>query len=222
MKRMTKRNSTTANLPLLGLLMALSFIGLVGYRLLFHLPVWVDEIGAKALLFGLPVLLYAWWTRNDARFFGLDPHTFWYGAIYGLAVGGILSFIAMVASTIGKGSIFIPGLLSSSRFWYEFFLAFVTAWWESLFFYGLVQSVLQQKVKSEWNVALLTTGIFLVFHAPVLLLRSGVAQTIPALFLLLFFALGQAIVFLRTRSLASVVMSHAFWGMALLVYGGSR
>jgi membrane protease YdiL (CAAX protease family) len=199
-------------------LIGASFLALLSYRLLTQFPIWFDEILAKAVLFGLPFLLFAWVSKRDGAFFGLSYRHFITGLFYGLAYGGIFGFMAMFASALRHGNILVPYLFFDPQFWSTFGLAFATAWWESLFFYGLILSVLLEKYKqNEWNAALVTTGLFVLFHAPNLLLRGGVNGIVP-LMLLGFFAFGQGVMYLRKRSISAVVVSHAFWGMALLVY----
>mgnify|MGYP001587708489 FL=1 len=62
--------------------------------------------------------------------------------------------------------------------------------------------------------------VFVMFHAPLRILLSGWnGVTFSQLAILGIFAIGQAILFLRTRSIFAVTLSHALWGMVLLVYG---
>ncbi len=199
--------------------LCVSFFSLVLYRFSIVAPTWFDELFMKALLFGLPFWLYAKKSKHPPSFFGLEPKKFWVGAFNGLALGGLFSFVAILASSARKSSILIPGLFQSNSFWWEFTLAFATAWWESLFFYGLILPVLKLKVKGEVNALAYTTLLFLLFHIPNLLLKVGLSASLQPLLLLGFFAFGQGILFLRTKSIATVVVSHAFWGMALFVYG---
>ena len=147
MKRRTRIVSpSTPKTPTTGLfwlLVTLSFVSLVWYRLMFHLPVWFDEIFAKAVLFGVPFLVYAVITRQSVTVFGLNPKKFWLGAYVGLALGGVFGFVAMFASALKhQGHVLIPYLFSSPIFWWTFSLALATAWWESLFFYGFILSIL--------------------------------------------------------------------------------
>lgn len=207
------------NLQLFWFLVAFSFVALVLYRGLFNLPVWFDEIVAKAFIFGLPVLVYAVASRQKSLSFGMEPGRFWLGAYLGLALGGSFGFVAMLASAVKTGGpILIPNLFLAKDFWWAFFLALGTAWWESLFFYGLNLNVLQTAYKNEWRANLMATGLFVLFHAPILVLRGSVAGAIVPLFLLALFAFGQGVIYLRFRSLMAMIVSHAFWGMALLVY----
>lgn len=199
------------------LLVLLSFVGLVWYRTTLQFPVWVDEIGAKFFLFGIPFLVYLLFTKQSVTEFGLASKRFWPGAYLGLALGGIFGFTALFASVLRNGSVLIPYVFTNASFWWAFLLAFATAWWESLFFYGLVLGVLLRLYRgNEWVAAFLTTTIFLVFHAPVLLMKGG--GIVLPLTLLALFSFGQSIVYLRYKSLVTMVISHAFWGMALLAY----
>lgn len=200
-------------------LVVFSFIALFLYRFLITAPIWFDEVLFKAIIFGAPLWIFALKIRRGASFFHFERKHFWVGAFNGLAIGGIFGFLGLFSGAIEKGSVFIPYLFSSSKFWGTFGLAFATAWWESLFFYGLVLSYLAYKYKNEWISTILATLVFLLFHAPVLILRSGFSGSLQPLLLLTFFAFGQAILFLRTKSVSSVIVSHAFWGMVLLVYG---
>lgn len=196
-----------------------SFCSLVLYRFTVISPVWFDELFLKAILFGFPVWLYAIVTKKSPAFFGLEANKFWPGAINGLAIGGILSFTAIMAYSFRKSTILMPGLFETVGFWKEFGLAFATAWWESLFFYGLILPVFKEKFSDEIQALTFATLAFLLFHAPNLIVKVGVAEAIQPLLLLTLFAFGQGIIFLRTKSISTVVVSHAFWGMALLVYG---
>lgn len=223
MKRRIRLESISLQKPQVGLfwtLITASFVLLVWYRAFFHFPVWIDEVIVKALLFGLPLLVYAIVTKQSITSFGLNPKRFWTGAYLGLALGGTFGFVAMITSALkNNGHALVPYLFFSSQFWWAFFLAFATAWWESLFFYGFILSILLKMQKgNEWRAATYTTVLFLVFHAPILLLHTGIAGSLLPLLLLGFFAFGQSVIFIRHKSLISMVVSHAFWGMALLVY----
>lgn len=221
---MKRRNSTQSashrpNTPLFWFLLALAFVSLVVYRAFFNLPVWFDEVVAKAMIFGLPFLAYVLISRKSVASFGMEPRKFWLGAYLGLALGGSFGFVALLASAVKTGGqVLIPNLFFASDFWWTFFLALATAWWESLFFYGFVLNVLLVIKKSEWRAAILSTAIFIVFHAPILVLRGSLTGAVVPLLLLSLFAFGQAVIYLRFRSLIAMVVSHAFWGMALLVY----
>src|SRR5690606_32662260 len=95
-----------------------------------------------------------------------------------------------------------------------------TAFWETLLFYSFALTVIQEKF-SEWTVskqAVLAAIIFLLFHIPNTLVRFEMMAVLPQLLLLFLFALGQAYLFAVRRNAYALILSHAIWGMVLLVH----
>ena len=202
-------------------LLLLTFIIWCVYRRLFQYPVWFDETIGKAVFFGLPVFLYASLTRSHSIAETVHPRFLQPGLWMGLAVGGIFGFAGTLASLMRSGVVIQAApLFAADGFWFEFTLAMLTGFWESLFFYCWIMVVIMEKFK-HWpfiNQVLLTAAIFLVFHIPNALLRYSMPMVAPQLFLLFFFALGQACIFARVRNIYALTISHALWGMVLLVH----
>lgn len=137
-------------------------------------------------------------------------------------IGGLYEFIG-VFSYMLRGTTFMRAyVFESPQFLGAFFLALMTAWWESLFFFGYVlNKTLEMFKKHELPAIVLTSVVFVLFHAPIRMLITGLTPQLGSEFLVLFmFAFGQSILFLRTKSIFSVVLSHALWGMVLLIYTG--
>jgi len=143
------------------------------------------------------------------------------GLWMGLAIGGVFGFAGALASLARKGVIVQAApLFATDAFWWEFMLAMMTGFWESLFFFCWITTVILEKYK-KWpilNQVLLTAVIFLVFHLPNALLRFDLNLIGGQLFLLFFFAIGQALLFYRVRNIYALALSHALWGMVLLVH----
>ena len=113
-------------------------------------------------------------------------------------------------------------LFDSNMFWYEFVLALFTAFWETLLFFSFIMTVIQKKFKS-WSMVsqvFLVALIFLVFHIPNTILRFDLALVLPQIFILLLFAIGQGFLFYSRKNSFALVLSHAIWGMVLLVHSG--
>ncbi|HCC84441.1 MAG TPA: hypothetical protein DEP87_02060 [Candidatus Pacebacteria bacterium] len=204
-------------LPFLGLSLFLWF----SYRSLFSFPVWFDESVGKALFFGLPVWFYIMISGTKQIVETLAWPRFRRGLWLGLAIGGLFGFVAAILAAWQKtGQIQPAGVFMTDQFWKQFVLALMTAFWETLFFFSFVQTVIQAKLKHwSWlNQALVVAGIFLVFHLPNTILRfSGVAIMQQAV-LLFFFAIGQALLFTREKNAYALILSHAIWGMVLLLH----
>ncbi|MBP7768858.1 CPBP family intramembrane metalloprotease, partial [Candidatus Woesebacteria bacterium] len=144
--------------------------------------------------------------------------------LLGLAVGGILGFATSIVSLISQDApVHSVALFTSQQFWGEFLLALFTGFWETILFFSFSLTVLREKYPmwSESNQALLASAIFLVFHLPNILLRFNSVQAVIVQMVLLFlFALGQSFLFIGRRNTFALIISHAIWGMVLLVHTG--
>jgi membrane protease YdiL (CAAX protease family) len=194
------------------------------YRSLFTFPVWFDEIIGKALFFGFPVWLYINIVGAQKILETMSLRKFQSGILLGLAVGGIFGFATSILSLVTRDvAVQQAALFSSQQFWGEFVLALFTGFWETLLFFTFICTVIQEKY-SKWavsNQALLTAVIFLVFHLPNIYLRFAHISTqamVVQVILLFLFALGQAFLFIGRRNTFALILSHAIWGMVLLVH----
>ncbi|HAV15076.1 MAG TPA: hypothetical protein DCX25_01990 [Candidatus Pacebacteria bacterium] len=206
---------TRSTLQILGI-----FVVWALYRILFHFPEWVDEGIAKALVFGIPVWLYCRSHRRGEDRLGLSNKHFWPGMFLGLLIGGLYQFLAITVLITKGGVVASNSVLNSPMFGYIFFLALLTAWWETLFFFGYVLNVFYDAVgKREIPAVFAALCIFLLFHAPLRFIESGFSLIAwQHLALLGVFAVGQAILYFRSKSVYAVTISHAMWGLMLLVY----
>ncbi len=199
----------------------LVFIFWILYRNLFVFPVWFDETIGKAIFFALPVWAYVLITNSR-----MIPESFAFnkmkrGLMMGIAVGGIFGFVASLLGIIQHGGRVQPALLfTAGAFWWEFFLAILTSFWETLFFYSFVMLVINQKFV-RWSLlkrVLLTSFIFTIFHLSNTILRFDGAAILYQIFLLSLFSIGQALLFESENNAYSLVISQAFWGMVLLLH----
>lgn len=215
-------HSTAAGSMAFWPLLCVVFLIWIIYRTLFHFPVWFDEIIGKAVFFGLPVSLYISLSSAQAIRQTYAVGRLYRGLSLGVIMGGLFGFAATLTSFISRGVVVqTTPLFASNVFWWEFFLAMMTGFWESLFFYSWVMVVIQEKY-SRWQLGsqlALVVIIFVLFHIPNTILRSSspmivVNQTI----LLSIFALGQGLIFARTKNLYALAICQAIWGMVLLVH----
>ena len=204
-------------------LLILTLILWVLYRSLFNFPVWFDETLGKAIFFGLPVWLYVGITESKSIVDTFDSRKLKSGLLLGITAGGILGFAFSILSIVQSDAVVqaVP-LFNSNQFWYEFVLALFTAFWETLLFFSFIMTVIREKFKS-WSMIsqiLLVALIFLIFHIPNIILRYDISLILPQIFILFLFAIGQAFLFYSRKNSFALVLSHAIWGMVLLVHSG--
>lgn len=205
-------------LPLLGLALVLWIL----YRAIFQFPIWFDETIGKAIFFGLPVWIYVSITQDQSILETFSIHKVNKGLLLGLALGGIYGFAGALMGVLqASGGVQAVDLFMTTRFWWEFFLALMTSFWETLFFFSWIMTLVQQKFikRNLWLQVVITAVIFMLFHIPNSILRFDTAFLISSqIILLFFFALGQAFIFSRWKNFYTLVISQTIWGMVLLVH----
>lgn len=215
----SQNKATIVFFPLVILTLILWFL----YRALFNFPVWFDETIGKALFFGLPVWLYVSIGDGKSILDTFSPAKLKTGLLLGITVGGVFGFVFSLLSIIQSGgTVQAIDLFGSNQFWYEFMLAVFTAFWETLLFFSFIMTILREKFH-DWSIVkqvLLTALIFLIFHIPNTFLRYDISLVLPQLLTLLLFAIGQGFLFYSRKNAYALVLSHAIWGMVLLVHAG--
>ena len=202
-------------------LLAFSLVLWVIYRSIFTFPVWFDETLGKAIFFGLPVWSYVaiGGVKSISRTF--DFTKIKRGLSLGIAVGGTFGFVATLLALLQKGGgVQSLEIYASDRFWGEFLMALLTGFWETLFFFSFVMTVIQEKYR-KWPVVhqvLLVAVIFLVFHIPNSIMRFSGVEIMYQVFLMLLFGIGQGYLFASEKNAYALVLSQAIWGMVLLVH----
>jgi len=225
-KKTTSKNSTTA--PARGSqkllfwpIVALTFLLWVAYRSLFDFPVWFDETLGKAIFFALPVWFYVTMTRSQQIVDAFSIAKIKTGLLQGIAYGGMFGFAASLIALFSRGGQVQSVLLfSSDTFWWEFFLALMTGFWETLFFFAFVMTIIQIIYK-KWpliNQVLLTSLVFIVFHVPNLVQLFSGRFLLGYILLIWAFSVGQAFIYARRQNAYALVLSHAIWGMVLLIH----
>lgn len=222
-KTQLKKDSVANASPktLLITLVCISFLLWIFYRALFNFSVLFDETVGKAIFFGLPVLIYVNCIKDKQIFKTIKPSNLFPGLLRGLAYGGMFGFVVVVASLLKSGrSIMAVPVFIVDEFWYEFFLALLTAFWESLFFFGFIQIIIGKVFKQIKPVdkIMLVSFIFLLFHLPNIILRFNGYDVSFLTLLLYLFGLGQAIIFEKERNIYTIMMTHAIWGLALMIH----
>ena len=216
-RQVSKKQKHQLFWPLLVLVFILWFL----YRVLSSFSVIFDELIGKTVFFAFPVLIYLTITGFSSI---MDTFAFAKlrkGLLFGLAIGGTLSFIAVIAKTfLSSGQIQPLAFYSADNFWWEMFLALLTGFFETLFFFSFVMLVIEDRYQ-KWSLlkkVLTVALIFLVFHLPNLFLRFSLETIYLHSILLFIFAIGQALLFYNQRNAYTLLMTQAIWGMVLLVH----
>ena len=217
-RRPDRKASHIAFFPVLVLI----FIMWMLYRSIFTFPVWFDESIGKLLFFAVPIWLFVTMTGHKGVVESFAPTKARRGLLLGIAAGGLFGFVASILSFVSTGAMIeaVP-IFTAPNFWGEFVLAMMTGFFETLLFYSFAMTLILEKYP-RWSLlrqSLTIALIFLVFHIPNALLRFELPSMSGVFLLLFLFALGQAYLFAARKNAYAIVLTHAIWGMVLLVYG---
>ena len=213
----TKANNHEAFLPIL----LLTFLLWLFYRSIFSFPVWFDETIGKLVFFALPVLLYVSVSGSSEIFETFSFKKLKPGLLLGLAIGGIFGFTGAFLGALSRGgSVALMPYYFTDWFWKEMFLAIMTGFWETLFFYSFVMVVIEAKFRhfSLLQRVSLVALIFLLFHLPNIFARFAPAEILLQIMLIFAFAYGQALIFYSRRNAYLLILVQAIWGMVLLIH----
>ncbi len=191
------------------------------YRFLFNFSVLFDETLGKAVFFGLSVVIYVNVAGGKKISETLSPKFLFRGLLRGVAYAGIFGFVTVTFLTLrNRSAMMVAPLFISNHFWFEFLLATLTAFWESLFFFGFIQTVLTRLLGKEslGRIVLLTSLIFLLFHLPNIVLRFAGLDVSFLIALLYLFGFGQSLLFIKEKNIYPLIVTHAIWGMILLIH----
>lgn len=199
----------------------LTFLMWVFYRSVFNFPVWFDESIGKLVFFALPVLLYVSISGSTEVFETFSFKKIKPGLLLGLAVGGVFGFAAALIGAISRGgSVSLLPYYYADWFWKELFLAIMTGFWETLFFYSFVMIVVNDKFRdfSLLKRIIMVASVFLLFHLPNIFARFSIRESLFQIVLLFAFACGQALIFYKRRNAYLLILVQAIWGMVLLIH----
>lgn len=202
-------------------LLVLTFLLWVFYRSIFRFPVWFDESIGKLVFFALPVLLYVSISGSTEIFNSFAIKKFKPGLLLGLAIGGVFGFVGALLGALSRGGqvVILPHYFAD-WFWWEMFLALMTGFWETLFFFSFVMIIVEEKFRrfSFVKKINLVALIFLLFHLPNAFARFSSSEILFQILLLFVFACGQALIFHKRRNAYLLVLVQAIWGMVLLIH----
>ena len=202
-------------------LLILVFVFWLIYRVLFSFSVFFDELVGKAVFFAFPVLIYLTITGFSLTMETLAFKKLKKGLLLGLAIGGLLGFVVLITKALFQSSQIQPmAYYLADNFWWEMFLAILTSFFETLFFFSFVMLVIEERYK-KWSLfkkIIVVALVFLIFHLPNLFLRFTWEAVYLNIVLLFIFAIGQALLFHAQRNAYTLLMTQAIWGMVLLIH----
>lgn len=187
------------------------------YRLLFRLPVWIEELVIKPMVFVAPVIYRLYqeksqsWSERWASL-GVTRVNLGMGLGLGLALGAFYLLVggAGASKEMQLGSVGLTMVL-----------AVATAISEQLVFMGYILLRLARVWRQEWGAVVVTAVLLAVIHVPILVFdyRLPGREILGQFLLVLALGLGNGAIMLRVKNLITPVLAHSLWGWAMVIFG---
>lgn len=195
------------------------------YRAKFSfLPAEFDEFVAKPLVFILPVWYYIKHYEKGTFFERLDFHwkTLKTDVIYGVGIGAIFFFSAVLAQYFGKGEItLLQGKpLDPVMVIMTIVMAIATATSEEILSRGFVLKRLYEDSKNILSSSFFASILFFFLHVPILFSNPEINGNTLLLFLVtdLLLSLTSSFIFIARKSLVLPILIHALYSLAIIFF----
>lgn len=193
------------------------------YRYFFHLPEWADEFIFKPLVFVVPVLLFVWKKeRLSLSSIGLTKHHFGKQVLFGLGMGAIFFLEGLGVNVATHKTIQLQQLSQTASYSLLFLicLSLATALTEEILSRGFLFLRLYNQTKRLWYSILVSTGMFVAFHIPILVTSLKFQGATLVLFVAtsIVLAVANSIILVQTKSLVTPILIHFFWNMTVALF----
>ncbi len=193
------------------------------YRYFFKLPEAVDELIAKPLVFVVPVLWYVYKIeKRKIDSLGLTAKNLFMSLYVGVGFGFVFALEGVAANAIKYGKIQINPIAAFEQYGMMtlLILTVATAVSEEILNRGFLFGRIMEKTKNLPYASLLSTGLFMLLHVPILVTNLKLNGMMLALFFLTDFILGMAnsLLYYNTKSLLAPILVHVFWNMTVALY----
>lgn len=193
------------------------------YRYFFKLPEAFDELIAKPLVFVGPVLWYVYKIeKRKIDSLGLTAKNLFMSLYVGVGFGFVFALEGVAANAIKYGKIQINPIAAFEQYGMMtlLILTVATAISEEILNRGFLFGRIMEKTKNLPYASLLSTGLFMLLHVPILVTNLKLNGMMLVLFFLTDFILGMAnsLLYYNTKSLLAPILVHIFWNMTVALY----
>lgn len=190
------------------------------YRMLFKLPVEIEELFIKPLFWLVPVYFLVKKEKGNLESLGITIKNLFPSLYLALALGVLFALEAVIINFVKYDSIDFSANLGQEPFLVALGLSIATAISEEVAFRGYLFNRIWHALGSEWNANLITSFVWALIHVPIAIFwwELNLTNTILYLFLTTLFGIGSAFVFARTKNVASSVLLHVLWEWPIILF----
>jgi len=215
MDRLSKVSLTT---PLLYFIYLFVVWGL--YRINFEYSDVLEELFIKPVIWLLPFLYI--FHRENIKWsdLGITTKNLFPSVYLSLAIGVGFAFLGIIANLAKYGGVNFNANLGNDLFGISIIISLGTSVTEEFVFRGYILGAFVRKFKSTFIPIIGSTILWTIIHLPVsyFVWKMNPIQVVIFLFLTFLYGLGAAMLYIRTRNLASSILLHFLWEWPIILF----
>lgn len=190
------------------------------YRILFKLPVEIEELFIKPVIWLVPVFYFLKKEKVGLSSIGITTKNLFPAIYISLALGILFAIEGVLINVVKHEGVDFSANLGNNPFFLALGLSFATALSEEVAFRGYLFYRVWYALGSEWKANIITSIVWALIHVPIAVLwwELSVAATLGYLILTTVFGIGSAFVFARTKNVASSVLLHVLWEWPIVLF----
>lgn len=193
-----------------------------GYRVITRNSEWVDELLFKPLIWVLPVIyIVIKIEKKSLETIGLTSKNLFRNMYLGWGLGALFAFEGIVTNSFKYGGVtFAPESFKFFELLTLIVIALFTAFSEELAFRGYIMTRLAEKLKNNLSANIMAAVLFALLHIPIafFVLHYSAVDLISFEWVMFVLGVVNGYLFMRVKSLAVPVMSHALWNLAIILF----
>ncbi len=183
------------------------------------MPIWIDELIAKPLVFLVPIYYYITQIEKqdflkgvDFTFKNIKKHI-----IFGLLIGGVFFTTGIVVQYLKTGSL---GLLPITTMLYFAIIALASSFSEEILSRGFILKRLYEDSGSMISSVFIASFLFFFLHIPILFTNPNIYgfALIQVMITDLLLSFTVSLLYLQRKHIIVPILLHAFYSLSIYLF----
>ena len=183
------------------------------------MPIWIDELIAKPLVFLVPIYYYITQIEKqdflkgvDFTFKNIKKHI-----VFGLLIGGVFFTTGMVVQYVKTGGL---GLLPITTMLYFALIALASSFSEEILSRGFILKRLYEDSGSMISSVFIASFLFFFLHIPILFTNPNIYgfTLIQVMITDLLLSFTVSLLYLQRKHIIVPILLHAFYNLSIYLF----
>ena len=190
------------------------------YRFLFQLPVEIEELLIKPIIWLVPVYFLVKKEKVGLASLGFTVKNFFPAIYLSLGLGILFAGGALFVNYLKYQGFDFNANIGSKFILFSLIISLVTAITEEATFRGYMFSRIWSATGNELLANLSTSFIWSVVHLPVTIFvwKLSFTATLVYLLLTLLFGIGAAFIYAKTKNITAAILLHVLWSWPIILF----